>query len=262
LLAERADGRLANVAGALIPGAATPPAAGEAHADARIARFLASLFEEVICVGSEPPADTGGRRVEQLDGPPGALRDIGSALAAATSERVLVVAAGAEEASPDLLLALVAWPEAEAVVSQARGTAAPSCGLYRREGALRAVREQFASGRNDVRAWLEALDTAYVDPEAGCDRDSGQPRVAAELRGGAQRRVVDQGVRQEHEPQAHQQRCAQVEVARGCARVAVPVVDEENDGQQPGGRPGGDGERMSIDHRVISAWRGASPPRA
>ncbi len=94
------------------------------------------------------------------------LRDIGSALAAATAERVLVVAAGAEEASPDLLLALVAWPEAEAVVPRARGAAEPSCALYRRETALRALREHIGSGRGDVRAWLETLDTAYVDPDA------------------------------------------------------------------------------------------------
>jgi molybdopterin-guanine dinucleotide biosynthesis protein A len=161
---ECADGRLASVAGAVIPGTAAQP--GEADAAARIARLLAALFEEVICVGSEPPADTQGRRAGEVDGPPGVLRDIGSALAAATAERVLVVAAGAEEASPDLLLALVAWPEAEAVVPRARGAAVPSCALYRREAALRAFREQFASGRNDVRTWLEALDTAYVDPDA------------------------------------------------------------------------------------------------
>jgi molybdopterin-guanine dinucleotide biosynthesis protein A len=161
---ECADGRLASVAGAVIPGTAAQPE--EADAAARIARLLAALFEEVICVGSEPPADTQGRRAGEVDGPPGVLRDIGSALAAATAERVLVVAAGAKEASPDLLLALVAWPEAEAVVPRARGAAVPSCALYRREVALRAFREQFASGRSDVRTWLEALDTAYVDPDA------------------------------------------------------------------------------------------------
>jgi molybdopterin-guanine dinucleotide biosynthesis protein A len=164
---ERADGRLANVAGAVIPGAdAGSPAPGESGAAARIARCLAMLFEHVICVGSEPPADTGARRADEVDGPPGVLRDIGSALAAATAERVLVVAAGTDEAGPERLLALVAWPEAEAVLPRAHGAAPPSCGLYRRETALRACREQIASGRGDVRAWLEALDTAYVDPEA------------------------------------------------------------------------------------------------
>jgi molybdopterin-guanine dinucleotide biosynthesis protein A len=155
---------LANVAAAVIPGAATAP--GETRAAAQIARRLASLFEEVICVRSEPPADVRGRRASEVDGPPGVLRDIGSALAAATAERVLVVTAGAEGVSPELLLALVAWPEAEAVVPRACGTQAPACALYRREGALRAVREQLASGRSDVGAWLEALDTAYVDPQA------------------------------------------------------------------------------------------------
>jgi len=164
---ERADGRLANVAGAVIPGAgARPPAPGGAREAARIARRLATLFEEVICVGSEPPADTGARRADEVGGPPGVLRDIGSALAAATAERVLVVAAGAEEASPELLLALVAWPEAEAVLPRAPGATRPSCALYRRETALRAFREQIASGRSDVCGWLEALDTAYVDPDA------------------------------------------------------------------------------------------------
>ena len=166
-MAERADGRLASVAGAVIPAAASPPTAPDAaRAAARIARRLASLFEEVICVGSEPPADTRGRRASDVDGPPGALRDIGSALAAATAERVLVVAADAEETSPDLLLALVAWPEAEAVVPQAWGEVGPPCALYQREAALRALREQLASGRNDVCSWLEALDSACVEPDA------------------------------------------------------------------------------------------------
>lgn len=166
-MVERADGRLANVAAAVIPGAdARPPAPAEAREAARIVRRLATLFEEVICVGSEPPADTGARRADEVDGPPGVLRDIGSALAAATAERVLVVAAGAEEASPELLLALAAWPEAEAVLPRGPGATRPSCALYQRETALRAFREQMASGRSDVRAWLEALDTAYVDPDA------------------------------------------------------------------------------------------------
>ena len=163
-MAEFVDGRLASVAGAVIPGAAAQPE--EADAAAQIARRLAALFEEVICVGSEPPADTQGRRAGEVDSPPGALRDIGSALAAATAERVLVVVAGAEEASPDLLLALVAWPEAEAVVPRTREDALPPCALYRRQAALRVFREQLASGCDDVRACLEALDTAYVDLDA------------------------------------------------------------------------------------------------
>jgi molybdopterin-guanine dinucleotide biosynthesis protein A len=166
-VAERAEGRLASVAGAVIPGGAMQPAVrGEARATAQIARLLATLFEEVICVGSEPPADAAGRRAREFDGPPGVLRDIGSALAAATAERVLIVAADAEDVSPDLLLALVAWPESEAVVPRARGAALPSCAVYRREAALRAIRGEFASQRNDVRGWLETLETAYVDPDA------------------------------------------------------------------------------------------------
>jgi molybdopterin-guanine dinucleotide biosynthesis protein A len=162
-MAERADARLANVAGAVIPGAAAPDAA---RAAARIARRLASLFEEVICVGSEPPADTGGRRARDIEGPPGVLRDIGSALAAATAERVLVVAADAEVASPDLLLALVAWPDAKAVAPRAWGEVGPPCALYQRKEALRALRAQLASGCDDVRSWLEALDADSVEPDA------------------------------------------------------------------------------------------------
>ena len=106
------------------------------------------------------------RRNREVDGPPGVLCDIGSALAAATAERVLVVAAGAKQASPDLLLALVAWPAAEAVVPGGCGAAVPWCALYQREAALRAFREHCAPGRSDVRSWLEVLDTAYVDPDA------------------------------------------------------------------------------------------------
>jgi molybdopterin-guanine dinucleotide biosynthesis protein A len=162
-MTERGDGRLANVAGAVIPGAGSPDGA---RAAARIVRCLASLFEEVICVGSDPPPGTGGRRAGDIDGPPGVLRDIGSALAAATAERVLVVAADTEEIRPDLLLAFVAWPEAEAVVPRAWGEVGPPCALYEREEALRALRAQLASGCDDVRSWLETLDGDSVEPDA------------------------------------------------------------------------------------------------
>lgn len=170
-MTDRPDGRLATVAGAVIPGWALESGAGrtapeDGRAAAQIVRLLASLFEEVVWVGGDPPAEVAGRRAAAVDGPPGLLRDIGSALAAAAAERVLVVAADGADVSPDLLLALVAWPEADAVAPRPTGSGLPPCVLYRREPALRAARAQLAAGRDDPRDLFEALDTAYVGADA------------------------------------------------------------------------------------------------
>ncbi|HEY5658887.1 MAG TPA: hypothetical protein VIY27_13945 [Myxococcota bacterium] len=164
-MADSSNGRFANVAGALIPGTGAR-ADGAGGAAMRIAELLAALFEEVICVGGAPSAGIAGRRAGDIEGPPGALRDLGSALTAATAERVLVVAADAADVTLERLLALVAWPEAEVVVS-GEGMADPlSCALVRREPALQAVRAEWAAERNDVRRWLDRLSTAWVGPDA------------------------------------------------------------------------------------------------
>lgn len=140
------------------------PVAGTAAAT-RIARLLAELFDEVLLVGGDPPADAPGRRVADPEGPRCALRGVVGGLEASTRERVLLVATDLPLLRPDLLLALVAWPEADAVVPRTPDGVHPLCALYRREVALAAARARLAAGELKLQGLLDALDTRYLAPE-------------------------------------------------------------------------------------------------
>jgi molybdopterin-guanine dinucleotide biosynthesis protein A len=161
------EGRLANVSGALLVGGASSrmgrdkahlALAGEPLASG-LARRLAALCEEVLLVGGDPPADAPGRRVPDLEGPRCALRGLASALSAASAERVLVLATDLPFASDALWLALLAWPEADAVLPRDPGGPQPLCAVYRREPALRAATRLLAERKRlalrDLLAQLE-----------------------------------------------------------------------------------------------------------
>ena len=206
----RAEGRLADVAGALLVGGASERMgadkaqrlfAGSPAADAR-SRLLASLFEEVLLVGGEPPAGALGRRVPDVAGPRSALRGIVSALAAARAERVLVVATDLPLLTADLLLALVAWPAADVVLPRRDGRIEPLCALWSRaprarrragaarewdasrstaRGAPRRPRPRGGRSRRRRPGWPRALERQYgrgvVAPRGGRKRGLGAARA-------------------------------------------------------------------------------------
>lgn len=174
------ESRLANVSAALLLGGssgrmgrdkAALEVSGEPAAT-RLAKLLASLFEEVLLVGGDAPEAAPGRRVPDLEGPRCALRGVASALAAARAERVLVLATDLMAMTPELLLALVAFPAADAVVPRSGGRAQPLCALYRREPTLAAALRSLSAQRLAVASmldqlgvrWLEGDDLAAVDP--------------------------------------------------------------------------------------------------
>jgi molybdopterin-guanine dinucleotide biosynthesis protein A len=101
--------------------------------------------------------------VADPEGPQCALRGVASALAAASCERVLVVATDLPLLSADVLLALVAWPEADAVVPRTASGLQPLCALYRREPVLAVARARLADGRLALRGLLDAIDTATLE---------------------------------------------------------------------------------------------------
>jgi molybdopterin-guanine dinucleotide biosynthesis protein A len=76
---------------------------------------------------------------------------------------------------PDLLLALTAWPEADAVLPRPEGRLQPLCALYRRASVLPLARERLATGRLALMGLLEQLelgvldgpDLEALDPEGG-----------------------------------------------------------------------------------------------
>jgi len=175
------EGRLANVSAALLLGGASSrmgrdkarlERAGVALAT-RTARLLAEHFEDVLLVGGEPPAEAPGRRVADPEGPRCALRGLVGALAAARSERVLVVATDLPLLAPELVLALVAWPEADVVLPRVDGHLEPLCALWAREVALREARARLAAGRLALHELVGALrheglageDLRAVDPD-------------------------------------------------------------------------------------------------
>jgi molybdopterin-guanine dinucleotide biosynthesis protein A len=163
------SGRFRNVAGAVLTGGASERmgsdkarlAIGGVASATRVARCLASLCEDVVLVGGDPPADAPGRRARDAEGPRCALRGLVSALEAVSAERVLVVATDLPFVTPDLLLALVAWPEADAVVPRSTDGAHPLCALYRRESALAVAHRHLAEGRLALSALLDTIATRY-----------------------------------------------------------------------------------------------------
>lgn len=192
------DGRIANVSAALLVGGAsrrmgTDKAQLEIDGEPAavlLARRLGTLFEDVLLVGGDPPAEAAGRRVADPEGPRSALRGLVAALEAAASERVVVLATDLPGVTPDLLLALVAAPEADAVVPRTDAGAEPLCALYRREPVLEEARRRLAGedlalhallGALEV-SWLEGADLAALDPEGVVLANLNTPEALAAFR--------------------------------------------------------------------------------
>ena len=168
-----AEARFASIAAALLTGGestrmgrdkARLPLGGVAAAT-RAARLLDSLFEEVLIVGGDPPLDAPGRRVPDPEGPRCALRGLVGALEAARAERVLVVATDLPLLSPELLLALVAWPEADVVAPRAAGRLEPLCAIYARDAALVSARARLAAGRLALHELIAELTSCTLDAD-------------------------------------------------------------------------------------------------
>lgn len=165
-----ATSRLGNVTGALVlGGASTRMGRDKAHLEfqgeawsTRTANLLAGLFTETLLVGGAPSADAPGRRVSDPTGPQCALRGVVGALAAATSPRVLVVATDLPLLCVDLLLALCAWPENEAVVPSDDHGDHPLCAIYERERCLEVARDNLASDHLSMRELLAHVDCSRV----------------------------------------------------------------------------------------------------
>jgi molybdopterin-guanine dinucleotide biosynthesis protein A len=155
-----------------------------------LATVLGELFEEVLLVGGEPPRDAPGRPVPDPEGPRSALRGLVGALDAATADRVLVVATDLMSLSPPLLLALLVWPEADAVVPRSGGKAHPLCALYRREPVCSVARRRLAAGElalvgllDEIRvSYLEGPDLRAVDPDGTALYNANTPEEFERLR--------------------------------------------------------------------------------
>ena len=178
------EGRIASVSAALLLGGASSrmgrdkarlPLEGVAAAT-HLATMLGELFEEVLLVGGDPPPDAPGRRVHDPEGPRCALRGLVGALEAAATERILVVATDLISLSPPVLLALLVWPEADAVVPRIGTKAHPLCALYRREPVRTVARRRLAAGQLALVGLLEEVGASYLE---GPDLDAVDPEGSA-----------------------------------------------------------------------------------
>lgn len=154
------EGRLANVAGAVLCGPAAPPGAVRAAVDR-----LARICEDVIAVGGAEELSP-ARRVTAPEGAlVSSLTRLVAALAATEAVRVLVVEASTQTPSAALLLALTAWPESDAVVPDraSLGRASMRCAIYRREPALAAARRRVAAGERDLAGLLGELAAVALE---------------------------------------------------------------------------------------------------
>ena len=198
MAASAGESRLATVSSALLTGGSGTrlgrdktrvPLAG-VPAATRMARRLARLFEEVLLVGGDPPPDTPGRRVPDPPGPACALRGVVGALSAARGERVLVLATDLPLVSDALLLALVAWPEADAVAPRAADGHA-LCALLSRERVRPVAERRLAAGQLALHglfaeigtAWLEGEALARLDPDGRALSNLNTPEDLARIQG-------------------------------------------------------------------------------
>jgi len=174
-------GRIGNVTGAvLVGGASSRMGCDKAHlpiggapSAVRVARLLDGLFAEVLLVGGDPPAESPGRRVPDGPGPSAALRGLVAALEASSAPWLFVAATDLPLLTPDLVLAIVAWPEADAVVPRTQSGPHPLCALYRVATVLPVARRRLAQGALALRGLLDEVTTAWLEPHdvAVIDRD-------------------------------------------------------------------------------------------
>ena len=164
---------LGNVTGALLLGGGSTrmgrdKAKLEWHGETwstRAARLLAGLFSETLLVGGNPEPIAPGRIVSDPAGPACALRGLVGALDAASSERVVVVATDIPFLSPELLLALTAWPTSDIVVPSDEHGDHPVCAIYDRERCLPIARAHFESNRLALHELLAEVECDRVSLE-------------------------------------------------------------------------------------------------
>lgn len=154
--------RIGNLAGALWVRDNSDRSSKESGSTVELARTLDEFCGAVLWSGGSPPPSTRpGRRVSEVEGSPGALRALGSVLAASDCDRVLfVLDLGIEF---ERLLALVAYPGRD-LVAYRRDRGAPATAvLCVRKTVLPVVRQGLSEGKVELESIFGALDTAFLD---------------------------------------------------------------------------------------------------
>jgi hypothetical protein len=124
--------------------------AGDAAAAERASELLGRICEQVVGVG-EPAGSL--------------LAGLVAALERASGRHVLLVDASSGVPSPELVLALTAWPQGPALLSETGpGPGLPRCAILEREAALAAGRRRLGDGDRDLVGWLSDCGALALDP--------------------------------------------------------------------------------------------------
>ena len=178
---DEAASRLASIAAAVLLGGASSRMGtdkaqltyeGMSYAG-RITNLLGNFFETVYLVGGEAPADAQGQRIIDEEGPRCPLRGLVSVLEAAESERVLLVATDMPLVTAELVLALVAWPEADVVLPRTDYGLQPLCAIYQRESVLPCARRALEDNRLSLVGLLDEMRTSVLGGDELLQVDSG-----------------------------------------------------------------------------------------
>lgn len=128
--------------------------------------WISRLFEDVIGVGRSTDGAFLGRCVPDASGPACPLRGLLGGLDAAREERVLVLGGRHVAPSPDVVLALLAAPDADAVVPRSAAGVEPLCALYRRDPVRARARAQLEKEPLALAKFLRQLDVWHLEGEA------------------------------------------------------------------------------------------------
>jgi hypothetical protein len=138
-------GRWGNVSAAVLFGKVSGGASHQLDSTGLVQQ-VASLFSETLLIGGTPGPSSLGRCVEVPAGRGSVLEQTLLALDIATTERVLVLVPRENSTPLDLVMALLAWPEADAVLPADQREDDSLCAIYRRGSALAAARCRVEAG--------------------------------------------------------------------------------------------------------------------
>ncbi len=161
--------RLGNVAGALLL-THRKDSGEDRMSAASVADCFDRLFEETLLVGGAPPSLWPGARVHDPRGEAGELHSLLAAWEASTSERVVVSDSDEAGRCADLMLALTAWPESDAVLVSDAMDGEVLCSAFRRERCVEVARETLGAGEASRSAFLVALARSGETQEISVDR--------------------------------------------------------------------------------------------
>lgn len=125
---------------------------------------MAQIFEDTLWVGDAPPAALPVRHVFCREDRRHFVTGVAAAIEAASGDRVIVVGEGDEMASAELLLSLVAWPEAAIVMPSDPAGVHSLPVIYRRDDLLARAREALARPASfaSFESFLVGLETVLV----------------------------------------------------------------------------------------------------